>query len=137
MPAGRSLPIEPKSNSMARYETVLTNTITGERVVIRSNDHITFQSRIARKRQIWAKQHERTQARISKENAIAEADQRTGEALRLIEQYRSILSSGVDSMSRFDCSDHWSSKFDNQRFEAFKAEPQPIKGTYFTNVPKK
>lgn len=121
---------------MARYETVLSNPHTGERVVIRSNDPITFQSRIAKKRQLWADQQARSQAKAHKENALAEADGRTAEALRRIDECRNILRTGVEHMSKFDWGPYWAKQYDHQRFREYQPEPRPVRVRFFATVPK-
>jgi restriction system protein len=80
---------------MARYEEVIFNKLTGEEALIKSNDIITFQNRKNRKLKQWEKKNKKI---LSDE----EAAQKTDDAIKIIQEYRSVLKATLSVNDKID-----------------------------------
>lgn len=110
---------------MANYEEYVTNKLTGEQVLIKSNDYLVFQSKVAKRKAIWDKQN-------NKLIRSSDASDRTEQARQEIEAYKNILNSTLDVDDKID----WAKLLDNSKFNKFKSKTSPEKCDFYRNVPK-
>lgn len=111
---------------MANYEKYLTNEVTGEEVLIKSNDYTTFQSKIRKKQELWGRQNHKLLS-------VEEAQNKTEAARRELEAFRSILSATLVIDDKID----WESLKSTEPFPKYEPELEPYRGNFYNNVPAK
>lgn len=113
---------------MARYVNTYKNTVTGETYTIQANDPYTFQNKLNALNAKWEKQNARILENQQKDKAIANAELQTKEALKAIEDCKSILKYTLEVDDKID----W------EVLKQSKTLPvQPRLEDYLRNVPKK
>lgn len=118
---------------MATYEKRITNENTGETVLIKSNDYLTFQSKIEKKLEIWKKQEIMLKNRENKEQAIQSAKTQTVDALKEMDNYSNILNTTLGVDDKID----WENLKNKKEFKEYSELPKPEKDNFFNDVPKK
>lgn len=119
---------------MARpvYQQYLKNEITGETVLIRSTDPVTFQSKIDRKRAQWAIQNERLKKQLDKESAIHKAREMTEQSQKELAAYRNILKDALQENNKIN----WNELFDTKPFREYAPNQKPDRQEFENSVPK-
>jgi len=108
---------------MAYFEKYLTNKTTGETKLIKSNDSITFESKVQKQIEIWERQNERRNQLQEKEQSILEAQKQTKDAQKAINDCNNLLKATLKIDDKID----WESLKDTTTFKKYKAEPLPSK----------
>ncbi len=101
---------------MATWEKIIENELTGEQALIKSNDYITFQNRLEKKREIWDRKNKKI---LSKQ----EAEEKTQKALDLISKYENILKATLEVDDRLD----WEEIIQNHPYEEPDIEEYKMK----------
>ncbi|HWQ59573.1 MAG TPA: hypothetical protein VN420_00280, partial [Candidatus Fimivivens sp.] len=118
--------------AQAQHQAYLTNNNTGETVLIKSNDYVTFQSKIKQKEEQWKKQNELRNKQENKETMIRKALEMTKQAAQEIQDYRNILRHTLSIDDRID----WNTLFDKTAFKEYQPLLKPEKQEYEKSVPK-
>ena len=104
---------------MAQFEKHLTNDLTGEIVLIKSNDYFTFQSKVEKRIEMWNKQKEKLLGHSG-------AEEKTLQTQKEIESYKTILNATLSVNDKID----WESLKDSSVFKALKPSTPPNKDDY-------
>lgn len=99
---------------MALYEEYLTNELTSETVLIKSNDPITFETKKRQKLEMWEKKNFKVKSQ-------QEAEQKTDDAKKEITAYRNILQSTLNINDQIE----WQSLRQTQEFPAYVPKRKP------------
>lgn len=107
---------------MATYEKVIENELTGETVLIKANDLVTFENRLFKKLTQWEKQNKKIKSK-------KQAEKLTKEALQAIEEHKSILKFTIDVDDKID----WE-KIRKEPKAKIALPQKPNKAEYFEGV---
>ena len=118
--------------AQAQYQQYLKNEATGETILIKSNDYLTFQSKMERKKDQWSKQNDRNKKLEDKEKALKKAQEMTEQAKKEIEEHKSILKHTL----KIDDKINWKELFDEKPFREYVSIPKPDKQEFEKKVPK-
>ncbi|MFA5995574.1 MAG: restriction endonuclease [Patescibacteria group bacterium] len=119
--------------SQARYQQLLTNELTKETVLIKSNDPYTFQAKLDKRKALWEKQNQRLRAQRNKQAAVEEAETRTQQAMAELETYRGILRATLTVDDRIE----WSKLVDTTPFRTYQPQPKLTLKQFQGDVPAK
>lgn len=111
---------------MAHYQEYITNDRTGETLLIKSNDYLTFQSRKLKRLEMWEKQN-------SKEQSKEEAERMTKEAQSEIKEYQNILKATIEVNDKID----WDSLKVTEPFHDYRASRKPQQKDFDDEMPKR
>lgn len=117
----------------AQFQQRLTNEVTGEVAVIKSNDLYVFQSKIDKRLALWEKQNKKLEAQQSKEAAMSQAEQLTKQAQSELTEYQHILRETLSVDDKID----WQSLLDKTQFREYQQGVEPILSQFQQNVPAK
>lgn len=116
----------------AQYQQYLNNKVTGETVLIKSNDYLTFQSKLEKKTEQWEKQNERFKKQEDRDKGIKKALEMTEQAKKEIEAYKNILKFTL----KVDDKINWEELFDKNFFKEYVPSSKPNREEFEKNVPK-
>lgn len=108
---------------MAYFEKHITNPKTGETKLIKSNDAATFNSKVQRQLEVWERLNQRLDQQEEREHSISEAQKRTKEAGKIIEDCNGILKQTL----QVDDKINWEELKDDKPFKKYKPTSKPTK----------
>lgn len=120
---------------MAYFEKYLTNQKTGETKLIKSNDRVTFESKIQRQIEVWNKSNQRREEQEKKENSIQEAQKMTKNLLKSIDDCNRILKQTLKVDDKID----WDQLRDEKPFDSYLPKNKPkkriVENSFFEFIP--
>lgn len=108
---------------MAYFQKYLTNPKTGETKLIKSNDAATFNSKVQRQMEVWERLNQRLDQQEEKEHSISEAQKRTKEAAKTIEDCNGVLKQTL----KVDDEINWEELKDTKPFNKYESTSKPTK----------